>query len=229
MTQDNDYNEFAEDPILGDAHPDVIQVYGSAENIEKLGSPSGRAEDPNAPNVVYYFYPTWRCQLFHLIGFLILCYLSVLCSHWAPLTVIRGPLFSLGNTTYFLDLPVLSLIPAAMLGKILLYMYNSKYIIDDNGVEAQVGLVSLNLRQPRLRYEDIRGVEPNQTIWERILGIGTVLIGSAMTDDVEITMSGVANPRAIQLLINSERDRRVRALTAGDSERGRKILAMTGD
>ena len=87
-------------------------------------------------------------------------------------------------------------------------MYDSKYIIDERGVEAQMGLVSLNLRQPRLRYEDIRGVEPTQTIFERLLGIGSVLIGSAMTKDIEIAMRGVANPRAIQLLIGGERDKR---------------------
>jgi len=36
-----------------------------------------------------------------------------------------------------------------------------------------------------------------------------VMGGSAMTQDVEIVMTGVANPRAIQLLVNSERDKRL--------------------
>ena len=55
-------------------------------------------------------------------------------------------------------------------------------------------------------------MEPNQTIWERLFGIGSVLIGSAMTQDVEVVMGGVANPRAIQLLICSERDRKLKEL-----------------
>ena len=89
-------------------------------------------------------------------------------------------------------------------------IYDSKFIIDERGVEAQVGLVSLNLRQPRLRWEDIRGVEPNQTLWERILGIGSVLVGSAMTNEVEIVMEGVGNPRSVQLLIGAERDKHLK-------------------
>ncbi len=143
--------------------------------------------------------------------------MTVVVSNWVPALVVPGSLFSLGDTTYYLHLPILVLLPGAMLGKILINIYDAKYIIDERGVEAQIGLVSLNLRQPRLRWEDIRGVEPNQTIWERLLGIGSVLVGSAMTQDVEIVMSGVANPRAVQLLIGGERDRRLRELQASNS------------
>ena len=167
-------------------------------------------EPPIDAGVRYYFYPTWRSQLFPLIGFFVLCIISVWASNEVSWLTVRGRLFSVGNTEYWLDLPILTLLPAVLLGRILLYMYDAKYIIDDGGVEAQIGLVSLHLRQPRLRWEDIRGVEPNQTLWERILGIGSVLVGSAMTNDVEIVMEGVANPRAIQLLIGTERDRRLR-------------------
>ena len=141
-----------------------------------------------------------------------LCILSIWGSRAIEASVIAGKLFSIGNTTFFLYLPLLSLIPGFLLGKILINIYDAKYIIDSRGVEAQIGLVSMSLRQPRLRWEDIRGVEPNQTIWERMLGIGSVLIGSAMTQDVEIIMEGVANPRAIQLLIGGERDRRIDTL-----------------
>ena len=157
--------------------------------------------------VRYIFYPTWRSQFIYLCAFFAFSLIAIWASTMIPLTVIQGKLFSIGGTVYYLSLPLLALIPGTILGKILLNIYDAKYIIDERGVEAQVGLVSLSLRQPRLRWEDIRGVEPNQTIWERILGIGTVLVGSAMTNEVEISMEGVANPRAIQLLIGGERDR----------------------
>lgn len=166
--------------------------------------------------VRYYFYPTWRSQMVNIVAFFALCGLAIVGSHYIPALVIAGSLFKIGGTTYYLYLPLLILLPAMMLSKVLINVYDAKYIIDDAGVEAQVGLVSLNLRQPRLRWEDIRGVEPNQSIWERLLGIGTVLVGGAATDDVEILMRGVANPRAIQLLIGEERAERLRQLqTAG--------------
>ena len=104
-----------------------------------------------------------------------------------------------------------------MLARVLIHIYDSRYIIDERGIEGQLGLVSFTLRQPRLRFEDIRGVEPNQNIWERFLNIGSVLIGSAMKDDVEITMRGVADPRAIQQLISAERDRFTRNLRNTDN------------
>ena len=193
-----------EEPLLP-----VQEVYGSAENIAKIGSPIARR---NVAPIRYYFYPTWRSKIFELIGFFILSIVAIKCSEYFAWSVIAGQLFTIGDTTYYLHLPLATLIPGFFLGKVLIYIYDSKYIIDDRGVEAQIGLVSLSLRQPRLRYEDIRGVEPNQTILERVLGIGSVLIGSAMTQDVEIVMEGVANPRAIQLLIGGERDRRIHLL-----------------
>jgi uncharacterized membrane protein YdbT with pleckstrin-like domain len=146
----------------------------------------------------------------NLIWFFSSCIAVVVISfYFEKYVVLPGRLFTLGNTVYKLHLPYLTLIPGFVLGKILFTMYNSRYIIDEGGVEAQVGLVSFYLRQPRLRYEDIRGVEPEQSIVERMLCIGRVLIGSAMTADVEIVMEGVGDPRAIQLLINKERDYRL--------------------
>jgi uncharacterized membrane protein YdbT with pleckstrin-like domain len=188
--------------------------------IKELLDPAARkrADKGLPPNATiseelrYYFYPTWRSQLFPLIGYVILCALAVWGSNVLPYSVISGKLFAIGDIVFFLDLPLFIFLPGFLLARILLYIYDSKYIIDERGVEAQIGLVSLHLRQPRLRWEDIRGVEPNQTLWERILGIGSVLVGSAMTNDVEIVMEGVDNPRAIQLLIGSERDKRLREL-----------------
>lgn len=188
----------------------LLEVYGSPRNISEIGSPiahSGRER------VRYYFYPTWRSQLLNLIWFGLTSILSIVASQNGPSwLVVRGSIFSFGSTTVYLDVPILVLIPGFVLSRVFIAVYNAKYIIDDGGVEAQIGLVSLNLRQPRLRWEDIRGSEPQQTIWERILGIGTVLVGSAMTQDVEIVMNGVPSPKTIQLLIQNERERRMQEL-----------------
>lgn len=191
---------------------EVREIYGTPKNIEEHGAPSQHSKDTA---IRYYFFPTWRSQFINLLAFAGLCIVGIIASRAIPSTVMAGSLFSLGDTRYFLHLPLLSLPAGAMLAKILIHIYDAKYIIDEHGVEAQIGLVSLNLRQPRLRWEDIRGVEPNQTIWERILGIGTVLVGSAMTQEVEVQMAGVANPRAIQLLIGGERDRKLKELQQG--------------
>ena len=198
----------------------IVEVFGSTRTITKYGPPS---QNDNI-RLRYYFHPTWRSQILSLLGFFALCFVSIYFSD-VPFMIIKGRLFTIGSTTYFLHLPMLALLPAILLGRILIHMYDARMIIDERGVEEQVGLVSLNLRQPRLRWEDIRGVEPNQTLWERFLGIGTVLIGSAMTTDVEIVMTGVDNPRGIQLLIQGERDRHLKKLGKGEYARRHMVYS----
>ena len=220
--------EEAEQFDFGTTSVSVTEVTGSAENIERLGSPIDSLE-LNAP-IRYVFYPTWRSQFLNLSLYFILCVLAIWGSQSIGASVVRGKLFGIGSTALFLDLPLLMLLPGFMLGKILINIYDAIYIIDSRGVEAQIGLVSMSLRQPRLRWEDIRGVEPNQTLWERILGIGSVLIGSAMTQDVEIIMEGVSNPRAIQLLIGGERDKRLHDLRQQGLEgTDQKVNNVLGD
>ena len=201
------------DALHGEVSPEepviVREIYGSAKNIELIGAPSER---PGNEIIRYYFYPTWRSQIGNLLAFFVLALLAIVGSRYLPMLVIPGKLFQYGNTLFILHFPVLMLLPASMLGKILIHVYDAKYVIDEAGVEAQIGLVSFNLRQPRLRWEDIRGSEPQQTLWERMLNIGTVGVGSAMSQDVEIMMKGVANPRAIQLLIQTERERKLQDL-----------------
>lgn len=201
--------ELEEPEEFSDEPRSVREFYGSAKNIREHGSPSDSAE---TESIRYFFYPTWRSQLMNLLGFFVLCGLCILLSKAVPALVIPGKLFTINGVTLFLYFPLLSLIPLYLLGKILIRVYDAKYIIDEGGVEAQIGLVSFNLRQPRLRWEDIRGSEPQQTLGERVLNIGTVMVGSAMTQDVEIVMTGVASPRAIQLLIQGERERRLQDL-----------------
>jgi hypothetical protein len=211
----------------GDESAPVREIFGSPKNIQAHGAPS-RTTGANDGPIRYYFFPTWRSQCLNLLAFFALCLVGIVGSRAIPHTVMAGSLFSFGDTSYFLHLPLLCLPAGAMLVRILIHIYDAKYIIDEHGVEAQIGLVSLNLRQPRLRWEDIRGVEPNQTIWERILGIGTVLVGSAMTQEVEVVMSGVANPRAIQLLIGGERDKRLKELQS-QGHGLRQAIGVLGD
>jgi hypothetical protein len=227
---DTDFEDVDFDAIrdgVGEEEYPVDEVFGgegSVAQAKELGAEVEGEYDPDEPTR-YYFFPTWRSQLFNIIWFfltsVLVIYLSRSFDTWF---IIPGELFKTSSTRYMLHLPYLVLVPGFFLGRILIAIYNAKYIIDETGIEAQVGLVSLKLRQPRLRWEDIRGVEPKQTIWERMLGIGTVSIGSAMTQDTEVVMEGVANPRAIQLLINSEQSKRLQELKQMGLSRGQGIV-----
>jgi len=179
------------------------EIAGSyKENEDTLVQPHDDKE------ILYIFAPTWRSQLLHLIGFFVISSITIAITRYYPgFCLLPGKLFRLGDSTYVLYFPWLFLIPGFLLARIFLRIFDSRFIVDDRGIEAQIGLLSMSLRQPRLRYEDIRGVEPKQTIFERVLGIGSLLVGSSMTFDVEISMQGIADPRGVQRLINLERDK----------------------
>lgn len=188
-----------------------LDIVWSLKNVEKYGS---AVEQYPEKNIRYHLFPTWRSQIGNLFLFLVTSLITISASNWVSGTVIKGELFSFNGTSYQLYLPLLIFLPGLILVKILVRIYDSAYIIDGRGVEAQIGIVSLMLRQPRLRFEDIRGVEPSQTIIERILTIGHLEIGSAMKEDVEIVMEGISDPRAVQLFLSEEIERSLRRITS---------------
>lgn len=189
----SDPSEYPVDDVFGKSEPHNLSV------SDKLDGEPLR----------YYFFPSWRSQFLNLIGFFLTSIGAVWVSReLSRYVIISGELFSTSHTQYMLHLPLLVFIPGFFLIKILIHIYDAKYIIDEHGLEAQVGRMSLNFTQPRIRWEDIRGVVPEQTIWERALDIGTLKVGSAMTQEAEIVMKGVASPRSIQILIDSERAKR---------------------
>jgi uncharacterized membrane protein YdbT with pleckstrin-like domain len=68
--------------------------------------------------------------------------------------------------------------------------------------------MSFHQRTTSIRFEDVRGISLEQTIIERTLGIGDVLIGTAATGDTEVTFQGIAVPEEVQHMITTERDKR---------------------
>ena len=63
----------------------------------------------------------------------------------------------------------------------------------------------LNKRQIEIWIKDMRGVNLQQDIWERIIGTGSVAIGTAATAGTEIQMHGLKNAQEIVNKINNLR------------------------
>ena len=165
----------------------------------------------------------WRSELPSVIMFFLLGAASIYLTYLFPASVIRGPLFSIGGEMLFLRLPLLWFLPAAALSTALLRIYDVRYVLDSDGVEARTGIISLNQQVTRLRYEDIRSVEFKQSIWERLLDIGELEIGTAATSGIEIVLHGAACPGEVQNMILRERDRR-QAIARRPSERKEPAL-----
>ena len=146
--------------------------------------------------------------------FLILCVGAVYFSALLPASIIRGRLFTIGDTPLFLSLPLFSMPTFLVLGKLLIRIYDVRYSIHAEGITSRIGVLSLQQVVTTVRYEDVRAVEVVQSIWDRIIGVGTLEISTSATGGVEILMDGIASPREIQNMILGERDRRQRAGTA---------------
>ncbi|MCB0354925.1 MAG: PH domain-containing protein [Bdellovibrionales bacterium] len=155
---------------------------------------------------------TWRSEMKSVFMFLVLSIVSVYLSRTFPWSVIRGPLFSLFGVTVYMRLPLFWFIPAVTLGSAIIRIYDVRYVVDARGVECKTGILGLHQRVTRIRYEDIRSVEFEQTLLERFLDIGSVEVGTAATGELEIAFRGIAAPSEVQEMLQNERDKRQQAM-----------------
>jgi uncharacterized membrane protein YdbT with pleckstrin-like domain len=154
----------------------------------------------------------WRSEIARIVSFLGLCIGSVVFYYLYPSTVINGKLFSAFGHTVYLQLPLAWLAPAAALLEALARIYNVSYRLDQRGVEAHIGVVSVCQSIIRIRFEDIRSIESRQSLIGRMLDFGSVELGTASSGDVEVVLEGVDNPREVREYLQTERDTRLKAL-----------------
>ena len=93
---------------------------------------------------------------------------------------------------------LLLLIPA------LINIYCTTYVITTKRVIVKTGW--LNKQQTEIWIKDMRGVNLNQSFWERLVGTGTVAIGTAATAGTEIQLRGINNATQVVDKINGLRN-----------------------
>ena len=164
----------------------------------------------------------WRSELVRLALFVALSAGCVVLSRMFPSTIISGKLFSAGDSTYILRLPLLWFIPMWPLMSAIFNIYNVRYSMDSRGIESRVGIISMNQSITRIRFEDIRSIETEQTLVERFLDIGLLEMGTAATDGFEMAFSGIASPKKVQETIQRERDARIQR-QHGETHRGPQV------
>lgn len=106
---------------------------------------------------------------------------------------------TIAGTFFFLTF----LLSIAVLIKMLFVIYSTKYVVTNCRIIYITGLISVSIKEVRL--DDVRGVNLNQTILERLINVGSINIGTAATAETEISMTGVKSPKKIFDLINSYR------------------------
>ena len=110
--------------------------------------------------------------------------------------------FFWGIVIGIITLPIL--IGVIILLGILEVMYCSRYKVTTHRIIVTTGLLSKSKKEIWIR--DMRGANLEQGLWQRIVGVGDISIGTAATAGTEIRMFGVKKPEEAVELINSLRE-----------------------
>ena len=131
--------------------------------------------------------PAWRnyCQGVVVGGFLLLAALGF---------VISTVVIELESKTYlpWLGAGLCILLAFLQFLAIALKRFSWKFTIEENRVCRHSGLISRN--QQSVRIKDLRSIELDQSLSQRILGIGDLVFYSAGSADAEVTFFGIISP-----------------------------------
>ncbi len=79
----------------------------------------------------------------------------------------------------------------------------TKLKITDSRIEVRRGILKKDTSE--IHMSDVRNIKSNQTFFQRIFGVGKVILSSAATGGVEIAVGGMKNPKKIKEMIRKYR------------------------
>ena len=144
----------------------------------------------------YFERPAWRNQWFAIVLAVILIAWMLGASVWR--------LFGDGGYWAGLFLYVAPVALAALISTILYRHYSWRFIVDGERIESRQGLIARRIQSIRIR--DLRNVNVEQSIVQRILGIGNIEFSSSAGGGVEVVFVGVAGPLEVRGLVQRLRN-----------------------
>jgi uncharacterized membrane protein YdbT with pleckstrin-like domain len=87
-----------------------------------------------------------------------------------------------------------------------LHCQATSLLITESSVTLRKGLLSKSTND--VLIADIRNVRIEQTMWQRIFGVGSVAVSTSGQADMEIEVHGVPAPERIKAIINDRRTAR---------------------
>lgn len=107
---------------------------------------------------------------------------------------------SLVNSLYYLLIIICFL-------EVIRRYFNDRYVIYSDKIISIQGLISFHLTRNTIDYLDIREIKTNQTILGRIVGYGDLLISTASTSGIEITLRYIDNVNDLNQEINKYKNK----------------------
>jgi uncharacterized membrane protein YdbT with pleckstrin-like domain len=150
--------------------------------------------------VIYDGHPSWRSMLdLHLAGLVLAALGGVIAKLVSSWTIAAA---------VFAGIVLISLIVG--------YVRRSatEYTITDRRLYIRRGLFSRS--EQHTTIDRVQNVEVNQSLFERLLAIGTIDFDTAATDDSQFAFRGIAAPRRVAAAVNQAEDLRPRGEKAAD-------------
>lgn len=104
--------------------------------------------------------------------------------------------FSLPSSMSFYEFPIpfFGIFPLMLISVLCHRHWDAKYSIADVYASGITGLLSFRKNEMRVEFKHLRGMDIEQTILGRFFDVGTLMIGTAMREDVELNMYGIRHP-----------------------------------
>jgi Bacterial PH domain len=152
----------------------------------------------------YIVMQSWRNQIGTLMAFLaVACAAIFLTEEFPKFTTMPT---QIGGIEF--SFPILSLIPVLVLIRGVFVVQNERFVITPEYIIHVTGRLAWRGRSSRLAYGNVQEIEIEETILQRILGVGDLkLIPMAGAESSSIKLHGVMNPRAVKDLIRAHTKR----------------------
>ena len=137
--------------------------------------------------VIYSGHPSWKSMLdFHIAGIVV--------------ALVGGGIARLATSNWGYAIAIFAAILAISLLIGLLRRVSTTYRVTDRRLHIKRGILSRV--EQHTTIDRVQNVETRQSLWERVLRIGTVDFDTAATDDSQFAFFGVDSPKKVVAAVN---------------------------
>lgn len=157
-------------------------------------------------NIIVYRSP--RSEWPQIVLVLFLCLLVNMAAFSYPGTLYPISFGEFRGTPIGIVIPLLMFFPLVLVGRMFWRLFDQRYVVGLESIVEVTGLASFNTKTTEVYYTNIRAVEIEQTVIQRLLHTGNLKIGALLSNQGDITMAGIRNPEQIKGIL----ERRLRRL-----------------
>lgn len=160
----------------------------------------------DANNVVVY--RSFRAEWLQILLFCLSFFVISMLAYVFPGTLIKVSVGRIFGTDVGFIIPVLILIPIFIALKSVYNVFNTRYVLGMTSIIKIDGVLSPSSTSTELYYSNVRAMKIERGLVQRVLGVGSLIIGDLFSGDADINMNGVSNPVQYKSIV----ERRLRML-----------------